>query len=65
MDGWKADVDYGRRSLVENAFYRWKTIFGGNLKSRKTDTQFTEQCLRAKIINNFNRIGLPKYELVS
>ena len=65
LDGWKADVDYGRRSLVENAFYRWKTIFGGNLKSRKTDTQFTEQCLRAKIINNFNRIGLPKYELAS
>ena len=65
LDGWKADVDYGRRSLVENAFYRWKTIFGSNLKSRKTDTQFIEQCLRAKIINKFNRIGLPKYELVS
>lgn len=64
LDGWKADADYGRRSLVENAFYRWKTIFGGNLKSRKTETQFTEQCLRAKIINKFNRIGLPKYELV-
>lgn len=64
LDGWKADVDYGRRSLVENAFYRWKTIFGGNLKSRKTDTQFAEQCLRAKIINKFNKIGLPKYELV-
>lgn len=63
LDGWKADVDYGRRSLVENAFYRWKTIFGGNLKSRKIDTQFTEQCLRAKIINKFNKIGLPKYEI--
>lgn len=63
LDGWKADVDYHRRSLVENAFFRWKTIFGGNLKSRKIDTQFTEQCLRAKIINKFNKIGLPKYEL--
>lgn len=64
LDGWKADVDYHRRSLVENAFYRWKTIFGGNLKSRKKETQYTEQCLRAKIINRFNELGLPKYELV-
>ena len=45
LDGWMADVDYHRRSLVENAFYRLKTIFGGNLKSRKTETQYTEQCL--------------------
>ena len=62
LDGWKADVDYHRRSLVENAIYRWKTIFGSNLKSRKTETQYAEQALRANIINKFNRIGLPKYE---
>ena len=65
LDGWMADVDYHRRSLVENAFYRWKTIFGSNLKSRKEDTQYTEQCLRAKIINKFNELGLPKYGLVN
>lgn len=62
LDGWKADVDYHRRSLVENAFYRWKTIFGERLKSRKEDTQYTEQCLKARIINIFNELGLPKYE---
>ena len=64
IDGWMVDVDYHRRSLVENAFYRLKTIFGGNLKSRKEETQYTEQCLKAKIINQFNELGLPKYELV-
>ena len=64
LDGWKADVDYHRRSLIENAFYRWKTTFGERLKSRKEDTQYTEQCLKAKIINIFNGLGLPKYELV-
>ena len=53
--------NYHRRSLVENAFYRLKTIFGGNLKSRKETTQFTEQCLKAKI---FNELGLPKYDLI-
>ena len=64
LDGWKADVNYHRRSLVENAFYRWKTIFSGKLKSRKEDTQYTEQALRAKIINLFNGLGLPKYDIV-
>lgn len=65
LDGWKTDVDYHRRSLVENAFYRWKTIFGGNLKSRKDSTQYIEQYLRAKIINKFNELGLPQYEIVN
>lgn len=62
---WKNEVGYHRKSLVENAFYRWKTIFGDHLKSRKDETQYIEQCLRAKIINKFNELGLPKYEMVS
>lgn len=65
LAAWKNEVGYHRRSLVENAFYRWKTIFGDHLKSRKAETQYIEQCLRAKIINKFNELGLPKYELVS
>ena len=63
LDGWMADVDYHRRSLVENTFYRLKTIFGGNLRSRKEKTQYTEQCIRASLINRFNALGLPKYVL--
>ncbi len=62
VDGWKADVDYHRRSLVENAFYRIKTIFGTNLKSHKEDTQYAEQSIRIKLINRFNSMGLPKYD---
>ena len=34
---------YHRRSLVENAFYRWRTIFSDYLKSRKEETQYIEQ----------------------
>lgn len=64
LDGWMADVEYHRRSLVENAFYRMKTIFGDNLRARKETTQYTEQCIKAKIINQFNALGLPKYEWV-
>lgn len=62
---WKDKVGYHRRSIIENAFYRWKTIFGDHLKSRKDETQYVEQALRAKIINKFNELGLPKYELVN
>lgn len=62
IDGWMADVDYHRRSLVENAFYRLKTIFGEHLKSRRKLNQYAEQCIKAKIINTFNQLGLPQYE---
>ena len=65
LEEWKNSIGHHRRSLVENAFYRWKTIFGNHLKSRKDDTQYTEQCLKVKNINKFNELGLPKYEIVN
>jgi len=61
LDGWAADTEYHRRSLVENAFYRLKIIFGSNLKSRTESNQYTEQCIRASLINRFNEMGLPRY----
>lgn len=65
LEKWEDEVDYHRRSLVENAFYRWKVIFSDHLKSRKDETQYAEQCLRAKIINKFNELGLPKYAMAN
>lgn len=62
LDGWKADMDYHRRSLVETTFYRLKTIFSPKLKSRTPTAQYVEQCIRAKLLNHFNSLGLPKYE---
>lgn len=64
LDGWMADVDYHRRSLVENTFYRLKTIFGDHLKYRTEARQYTEQCIKAKLLNKFNELGLPRYEWV-
>lgn len=64
LDGWMADVDYHRRSLVENTFYRLKTIFGDHLKYRTESRQYIEQCIKAKILNKFNELGLPRYEWV-
>jgi hypothetical protein len=61
IDSWKEETGYHRRSLVENTFCRLKTSFGGNLKSRTKLNQYTEQCIRASLINWFNEIGLPRY----
>lgn len=58
---WKVNTGYHRRSLVENAFYRLKTIFDDKSHYRTINNQKTEQMLRAKIINQFNELGLPQY----
>ena len=58
---WKIDTGYHRRSLVENAFYRLKVIFDDKSHYRIIDNQRAEQMIRAKIINKFNELGMPKY----
>ena len=65
QEEWKKEVGYHRRSLVENAFYRLKTIFGERLSMRTEANQYTEQCIRARLINKFNTYGLPKYAIVA
>jgi hypothetical protein len=61
LENWKTEVGYHKRSLVENTFYRLKTSFGGSLRSRDKASQYTEQCIRARLINQFNVMGLPEY----
>ena len=61
MEKWKEQVGYHRRSLVENAFYRIKTIFGDRMTMRTEKNRHTEQLVRAKILNLFTSYGLPKY----
>lgn len=58
---WKNDTGYHRRSLVENTFFRLKTIFDDKSHYRTISNQKTEQMIRAKIINRFNELGLPRY----
>ena len=58
---WKDKTGYHRRSLVENAFYRLKIIFDDKSHYKTINNQKTEQMIRAKIINRFNELGLPRY----
>lgn len=55
---WKAAVSYHSRSLVENAFYRYKTILGGKLRSICIENQKIEALVGCNILNKFTQLGM-------
>ena len=57
--GWKRDSEYHRRSLSENAFFRWKTILGEKMYARKFDNQVTEASVKTFVLNRFIQIAKP------
>jgi hypothetical protein len=59
LEGWKKRSGYHKRSLVETAFYRLKTIFLDRLRSRRKDTQITEVMTRCVALNRMTQLGLP------
>ena len=58
-DGWKREVGYHRRSLVETTFFRLKTILGDRLSARKGTRQATEAAIRCLALNRMTRLGMP------
>ncbi|MCW5924311.1 MAG: IS5 family transposase [Saprospiraceae bacterium] len=58
--GWKAQSGYHRRSISENAFFRWKTILGEDMYARKIENQKTEAAIKAAVLNRFIQIAAPK-----
>jgi DDE family transposase len=59
LKGWKKRSGYHRRSLVETAFFRLKTIFSERLRSRRDDTQAAEAAIRCMALNRMTSLGLP------
>lgn len=57
---WKKEVNYHRRSLVETFVYRYKTILGDRLASRKQWTQATEVSIKIDVLNRMIELGMPK-----
>jgi transposase len=57
---WKRESTYHRRSLVETAFFRLKTIFSDRLRSRRIDTQRTEAMTRCRALNRMTSLGMPE-----
>jgi hypothetical protein len=56
---WYASSGYSRRSLVENAVFRYKSILGQRMRSRSLDSQRVEVRLACKILNTMTRLGKP------
>jgi hypothetical protein len=49
--GWQRRSGYGRRSLVETAMYRYKTIIGRRLHARTLPNQKTEAKIACNALN--------------
>ncbi len=57
---WKRESDYHRRSLAETTVFRYKTIFGERLQTRKVENQFTEMFIKCAALNRMIHLGRPE-----
>lgn len=57
---WKQQSGYHRRSLAENAMYRFKTLTGPCLWARRIDTQATEVAVRVGVLNRMAVLARPQ-----
>ena len=55
--GWQKAVGYGKRSLVETAFYRYKVLIGRSL--RALSAQKVEARIACRVINRMTSLGMP------
>jgi hypothetical protein len=56
---WYTSSGYSRRSLVENAVFRYKAILDQRMRSRSLDNQQFEVRLACKILNTMTSLGMP------
>lgn len=56
---WKKLAGYHTRSLVETTMFRYKTIFGANLRSRSWENQQVEAIVKCLSLNDMTKLGMP------
>jgi transposase len=56
---WQKAVGYGKRSLVEMAFYRYKVLIDRSLRARTLSPQKVEARIACKVINRMTSLGMP------
>jgi transposase len=57
---WQSATDYGKRSLVETAIGRYKSIVGRRLRARSFAAQQTEVAIGCTILNRMLACARPK-----
>jgi transposase len=56
---WQRCSGYNRRSLVETAVFRYKTIIGRRLHARTLPNQRTEAKIGCNVLNRMTSLGMP------
>ena len=56
---WQRSSGYCRRSLVEAALYRYKTVIGRRLHARTLPNQQTEAKIGCNVLNRMTGLGMP------
>jgi hypothetical protein len=56
---WQRRSGFGKRSMVENAVYRYKTIIGRHMTSRTLASQRVEVRLACRVLNTMTCLGMP------
>ena len=59
---WKKQAGYHQQARVENAFYRYKQLIGGRLRSRNNEAQSTEVRLAVNVLNRMLELGASTSE---
>ena len=59
---WKKQSGYHQQARVENAFYRYKQLIGGRLRSRNIVAQATEVRLAINVLNRMLDLGASRSE---
>ena len=57
--GWQRRSGYNRRSLVETAMYRYKTIVGRRLHAWTLPNHQTEAKIGCNVLNRMTTLGMP------
>ena len=56
---WQRRSGYNRRSLVETAMYRYKTVVGWRLRAPTLPNQRTETKTGCNVLNQMTTLGMP------
>ena len=60
---WYKLSGYTKRSMVENAVYRYKAIIGPEMRARTLARQRVEHRIGCEILNKMAALGMPRYVL--
>jgi len=57
---WKRQSGYHRRSIAETTMFRFKQIFGDNLRAILFESQATEAFIKCNVLNKMTSLGMPE-----